>query len=137
MKKYLNKSNIISRREALSCFIASLPLFFLSPWKKTKIVQWNGVLSLPKPMNWNEFHNYQGKIMDIESLAALDSEMKAKKSMLLNVAKLNKDKVKFTFIFKTMEDYQYWSRKSAPLLKQKFFNKNNYHTEVKTFFVYV
>ena len=87
-------------------------------------------------MNWDMCYDYLKRIMDIKSLISLESEMKEKKTLLFNEVNLNgNQKVKFVFTFKTIKDYQYWSRKSNLFLKHEYFNKNDYHTKVKTIFI--
>ena len=131
-KNIFNNPLTISRRSAITYLIASLPLYLSFP--KVKRIQWQGILSLPKPMAWNTCYSYLKKIMNLKNLIELESKMMAYKTMLYKQISLNKkkDKVKFTFIFKTNKDYQYWSKKSRQYLNEKYINKTNYHTKVNT-----
>ena len=123
------KKNIISRRKAVFYLISSLPSFFLFP----KSIQWTGVLSLPKPMDWSMCRSYLTKIMIMDDLINLESKMMKKKKMLSKKIYFNKkrDKITFSFIFKTVSDYQYWSNKSNWYLNKKYVNGNNYHTNIR------
>ncbi|MCZ0932209.1 MAG: hypothetical protein OXJ52_03540 [Oligoflexia bacterium] len=129
MKKIFKKRTLTTRRKFIF-FVAFLPLF-----SKTKLIQWQSILYLPKPMNWSVFYDYQKKIMNLSSIHELELEMIKKKSMLVKKTQLIQNKAIFTFIFKTTEDYQYWIKKSSLCLNSKYFNKADYHCGIKTIFV--
>ena len=127
LKTNIISIKIISRRKLLFYYISYFSFFLLYP--KQQMIKWESSLSLPAPMNQGLCYSYLEKAMNTNKLINLETEMD--KQILLKQVQFNKNKVKFTYIFKSKTDYQYWAKTSYKHLNTKYINNTNYYITVK------
>ena len=108
---YLTRRRFIKRS---SLFFPVLGIFLRN---HQNLIQWTGVLELPKQMSWAEFKDLQTDLMDLKYIDQLEANFSNSGDLLKVFTVFDGRKVTFTYIFKNINSYERWSEKSSKGVK--------------------
>jgi hypothetical protein len=123
----------LRRRRFIKGFLI-LPVLglFLKDSSDSGLVQWTGILELPKKMSWPEFKVLQNALMDLQYVDDLEVSFSKKSDLLKVFTVFDGTKVTFTYVFRNRACYEKWNAISSKALKAPVATDYTYTSIVKS-----